>query len=230
VAQPLLVASANWHALATWVASWVERPALLVDIGSTTTDLIPVSPGHVDTSSHSDFDRLRRGELVYLGVNRTPICAIVDELPFDETMVPIVREHFASTDDCALLLGWVPEDPRDIDTCDGRAREIRFATNRIARMIGLGHHEVSIDQAKLMAGHVMDRASSLVAHAAARHRQHADSQWIICGHAERLVPVPPGADVIYLGSRLGPRLARVGPAYALNRLMQGGNMRGERCR
>jgi len=228
-AQPLLVASANWHALATWVAGWVERPGLLVDIGTTTTDLIPVSPGHVDTASHSDFDRLCRGELVYLGVSRTPICAIVDELPFEETMVPIVREHFASTDDCALLLGWVPTDPSDTDTCDGRARETRYATNRIARMIGLGHREVSVDQATSMAAHVMDRASSIIAQAASRHRQHADSQWIVCGHAERLIPVPPGIDAIYLGTRLGSRLARVGPAYALNRLMETSFRRGERC-
>ncbi|MGV3486395.1 MAG: hydantoinase/oxoprolinase family protein [Planctomycetaceae bacterium] len=229
MAEPLLVASANWHALATWVAGWIERPGLLVDIGTTTTDLIPVSPGQVDTFSHSDFDRLRAGELVYLGISRTSLCAIVDALPFDGAMVPIAREQFANTDDCALLLGWVPEDPADTDTCDGRARVIQYATNRIARMIGLGHREVSIDQAKSMAAHVMDRASGIIAQAAARHTKHADSQWIICGHAERLVPVPPGVQAIYLGPRLGPLLARVGPAYALHQLWETRIARGERC-
>ena len=43
---PLLVAAANWHALATWVGRIVPvGPSMLVDIGSSTTDIIPLIDG-----------------------------------------------------------------------------------------------------------------------------------------------------------------------------------------
>src|SRR4051812_14251831 len=46
VADPLRAASANWLAAATVVAAF-EPDALFVDVGSTTTDLIPVRGGRV---------------------------------------------------------------------------------------------------------------------------------------------------------------------------------------
>jgi len=39
--------------------------ALLVDIGSTTTDLVAVHNGRVQATGRSDFERLISGELVY---------------------------------------------------------------------------------------------------------------------------------------------------------------------
>src|ERR1700722_9574090 len=40
---PLLTAAANWHALATFAGQFVpDGPALLIDIGTTTADLIPL--------------------------------------------------------------------------------------------------------------------------------------------------------------------------------------------
>src|SRR5262245_32829782 len=74
----LLVAAANWHALATWASRLVPAgPALLLDIGSTTTDIIPLSDGVPVMAGHTDPERLRCGELVYTGVRRTPVCAVL---------------------------------------------------------------------------------------------------------------------------------------------------------
>ena len=43
---PLLVAAANWHGLATWLGRLAPKGnALLIDIGSTTTDIIPLLDG-----------------------------------------------------------------------------------------------------------------------------------------------------------------------------------------
>lgn len=215
-----LVASANWHALACWVSTWIQRPSLLVDIGTTTVDLIPLSPGRVDTPSRSDHDRLRQGELVYLGIRRTPVCSLVDALPFAGNLVPVMRERFANSDDCALLLGWVPEDADDFDTCDSRPRTMEASLNRIARMIGLGAGQVSINQAREMAAHVMDSATTLISLAAVRHERHANSQWILSGHARRLIQTTPSAHVIDLASEFGDTVSRVGPAYALGKLIE----------
>ena len=57
--QPHLAAAANWLALATLAARSIpESRGLLIDIGSTTTDLIPLDRGHVaraGAATPSDF-------------------------------------------------------------------------------------------------------------------------------------------------------------------------------
>ena len=73
---PSLAAAANWLALATAAARFVaDGRGLLIDIGSTTTDLIPLDQGKVVVQGRTDTERLRTGELVYAGIRRTPICA-----------------------------------------------------------------------------------------------------------------------------------------------------------
>src|SRR5579871_3260794 len=64
--RPLDVAAANWHALATWAGRWLPGPgAVLIDIGSTTTDLIPLQNGVPAARGNTDATRLMAGELVY---------------------------------------------------------------------------------------------------------------------------------------------------------------------
>ena len=220
IQQPTAVASANWHALATWAATWVDRPSLLLDIGTTTADLIPVSPQRVDTKSVTDHDRLVRGELVYLGGKRTPVCSLVTTLPFLGKQIPIIREVFASTDDCSLLLKWTEENFADIDTCDGRPRTRQAATNRLARMIGLDHQAVSLADAEIMAKHVMQHANQELLKAITQHPEHCTSQWIVSGHAHSMLTFPTSVNVISLTERFGSQISRIGPAFALCKLLE----------
>ena len=76
--QPMLVAAANWLATALLVARDFTD-CLLVDIGSTTTDIIPIRGGRVLAEGRNDPERLRQSELLYTGALRTPICAIVPQ-------------------------------------------------------------------------------------------------------------------------------------------------------
>lgn len=79
---PQLVAAANWHALATWAGRAVPvGPALLIDAGSTTTDIIPLLNGIPCPQGFTDLQRLADPELVYTGVRRTPILLIVHHVP-----------------------------------------------------------------------------------------------------------------------------------------------------
>jgi probable H4MPT-linked C1 transfer pathway protein len=124
------VAAANWHALATFAGQYNPRgTCLLIDVGSTTTDVIPILDGSPWTHGKSDTGRLRHQELVYTGVRRTPLCAL---LPPGETCA----ELFATSLDAYLLLGHIPDDPVDCDTADGRPATKAHAHARIARMIG----------------------------------------------------------------------------------------------
>ena len=64
------VASANWHASAALIARY-RREALLIDMGSTTTDIIPIVAGAVAARGYTDAERLATGELAYAGLVRS---------------------------------------------------------------------------------------------------------------------------------------------------------------
>ncbi len=137
-----LAAAANWHALATWAGRAVPQgPALLIDVGSTTTDLIPLSDGTPLPTGLNDLQRLATGELLYSGVRRTPVCAIVRSLPLqlsedaEPQLIPIAAEFFAATQDVHLLTGSLPEEPECTDTADGRPATREAALNRLAHQL-----------------------------------------------------------------------------------------------
>lgn len=127
--EPLKVASANWLAQATLVGRLAPRgPALLIDVGTTTTDVIPLLDGRPTPKGRTDTERFESQELVYLGWRRTPLCAF--------TGTSRAAEVYATTLDAFLLLGIVDELPNDRDTADGRPATRAAARLRLARVLG----------------------------------------------------------------------------------------------
>src|SRR5690242_10336588 len=96
--EPLAVAAANWAATAC-VAGRLVPDCLLIDVGSTTTDIIPIVAGRPATSSRTDLDRLREGELIYTGALRTPVEAIASAVPVRGRAVAVSAEGFALAGD-----------------------------------------------------------------------------------------------------------------------------------
>jgi probable H4MPT-linked C1 transfer pathway protein len=134
--RPYLAAAANWLALATVAAKRIEvGPGLLIDIGSTTTDVIPIRDGAVVALGRTDTERLQTGELVYLGVRRTPVFAVADRLTFRGRPTRLAAEFFATTHDVFLTLGEVPETDADLTTADGRPSTVSAARDRLARVV-----------------------------------------------------------------------------------------------
>jgi probable H4MPT-linked C1 transfer pathway protein len=159
--NPPLAAAANWLALATAAAGLVHHEkALLIDIGSTTTDLIPLDHGKVAAIGRSDTERLRTGELVYAGVRRTPVCALATELPFRGQPTGLAAELFATTLDVFLMLGGIDPDPADTSTADGRPATIGCARDRLARMVGADREQFSEDDARALARSAAERLMS----------------------------------------------------------------------
>lgn len=135
--RPLVAAASNWLALATLASRLVpDGSGLLIDIGSTTTDLIPMANGKVAVRGRTDTERLQTGELVYAGARRTPLCALAPELPFRGWPTGLAAELFATTLDIYLVLGEISSDPKDLATADGRPSTADAAIDRLARMVG----------------------------------------------------------------------------------------------
>ncbi|OWK43674.1 hydantoinase/oxoprolinase family protein [Fimbriiglobus ruber] len=219
------VAAANWHALATFAGAYVPRgTALLVDIGSTTADLIPILDGEPWAVGTTDVDRMKSSELVYTGVRRTPVCSLL-------SAGRVAAEFFAGTLDAYLLLGHIPEDPADTDTADGRPATKVDAHARMSRLLCGDPELISAQQTLSIAELVYDIQRDLLRAPVeallnrVKRLQHeslgTDRVAITSGSGEFLARQMLDkysrefTDFISLTDRLGPALATCAPAYAL---------------
>lgn len=131
-----MVASANWYASASLVAQH-HCDALFIDMGSTTTDIIPIRNGQVTSRGYSDATRMAKGELVYAGLVRSFLFAGLRLVPFGGRWVPLMNEAFATMSDVYRILGQLPEDADLMPTADDQAKTIPASRARLARQIGL---------------------------------------------------------------------------------------------
>jgi probable H4MPT-linked C1 transfer pathway protein len=223
--NPLIAAAANWLALATVAARLIpEGPGLLIDIGSTTTDLIPTLGGRVNVQGRTDTERLQTGELVYAGVRRTPLCAIAAELPFRGRPTGLSAELFASTLDVYLTLGEIPSNPKDLSTADGRPSTADAAVDRMARMVGADRDGFNSDDAFAFAQAAdealldrLERASLRASFDRPRHAVVAGSgEFLARRLADRILE--PGGTVHSIEATWGPVASTAACAYALSLL------------
>ena len=129
------IASANWHASCTYTASLVES-GLFIDVGSTTTDIIPFYGNKIRSRGIDDQSRLRFDELIYMGVVRTPIMALTSKVIFNGKLQNIINENFATTADVYRILGYLNEFDDLMETADGEDKSISSSIRRLARILG----------------------------------------------------------------------------------------------
>ncbi|MBA3497841.1 MAG: H4MPT-linked C1 transfer pathway protein [Gemmatimonadales bacterium] len=143
--QPLAAGASNWAATAACVAR--DMPSgILIDIGTTSTDIIPIQASRVVARGRTDPARLLTGELVYTGAVRTPAEALVREVPLWGGAAAVSSEGFATIGDAHVWLGRL--DPADftVPTADGRPATREFAGERLARVV-CGDREMLDEQA-----------------------------------------------------------------------------------
>lgn len=128
------IASANWRASAELAARHFGE-ALLVDMGSTTTDIVPLRGGAVVAMGASDSQRLAAGELCYAGFLRGSPLAYAQRAPIAGRWMPLVNEQFAAMADVRRVLGTFGEGG-DSPTADGRPATVEASCARLARLAG----------------------------------------------------------------------------------------------
>jgi len=131
--HPLRAASANWMAAACLVARG-RRDALFVDMGTTTTDVIPIAGGVVVACGRTDPERLASGELLYTGAVRTPVEAIASHARVGGASYALAAEGFATSGDVHVWRGDLPAEAVG-ETADGRPSSREFAGHRLARVL-----------------------------------------------------------------------------------------------
>jgi (4-(4-[2-(gamma-L-glutamylamino)ethyl]phenoxymethyl)furan-2-yl)methanamine synthase len=170
--RPIAVAGANWAATARAVAGSV-RTAVVVDIGTTTTDVVAVVDGVVRAVGWTDPDRLRSGELLYLGAVRTPVEAITHEVPVPGGNAGVSAEAFALAADVYHWRGQLAASAYTTPTPDGRPVTREAAGERLARVV-CGDRELldasAIDGiADAIAAHQSGRTAAAIGRVCARH-------------------------------------------------------------
>jgi (4-(4-[2-(gamma-L-glutamylamino)ethyl]phenoxymethyl)furan-2-yl)methanamine synthase len=160
-AQALRIASANWHATGRYLAARGET-GLLVDIGSTTTDILSLAAGKVRCEGFSDSERMTLEELVYTGVTRTPVMALAETVPFAGGRQRLMAEYFATAADVHRLTGELPEDADQHATADGRGKGAEESAARLARMLGRDLGNTGLAAWRQLARHLAERQRRLL--------------------------------------------------------------------
>jgi probable H4MPT-linked C1 transfer pathway protein len=222
--RPLLVAAANWSATARLVAA--RHPnALLVDIGTTSTDIIPIVGGDVGVAGWTDPDRLASSELVYTGAVRTPVEAIVMHVPYGAGAAAVSAEGFALLGDVHVWRGDLAEGDYSAPTPDGRPATREFAGERLARVIcadrdmiddrGISRiaDHIAVEQVRQIAG-AMERVAAR--HPLIRRAVVTGLGAFIATRAARLA----GLTAVALAAEFGDAAARCAPAAAVGLLFE----------
>jgi probable H4MPT-linked C1 transfer pathway protein len=230
--QPLLAAASNWHALANFAGRYVPKGVgLLIDIGSTTCDLIPLVDGQPVTIGKTDPNRMINGELIYTGVERAPVCAVAQLVPWRGRKCPTAHENFATMRDAYLTLGDLPEEPLNTHTADRRPATKSAARDRLARTICADREMFSEADARVMSEALaqaqLRKISAIATQLVARLLQPPETV-VISGRGEFLAlrmleKLRLKANVVSLTRELGPELSRCAPAHALAVLAREGS-------
>ncbi len=218
--NPRGLAAANWSASAAWIAR--EFPdTILVDMGSTTTDIIPIQGGR-PRAGVTDLERLGRGELIYAGVLRTNPVSILNQVELRGKVYRLASEYFAINADVYLLLGDIKEEDYTCPTPDGRAPGA--CSRRLARLLCADTSELSPEEITGIARQIRERQIQDLAEAlTVKSREYNLGHVSACGMGEFLIKEAAKRAKLKctpLSDLYGERGSRLFPALATARLVR----------
>jgi (4-(4-[2-(gamma-L-glutamylamino)ethyl]phenoxymethyl)furan-2-yl)methanamine synthase len=224
-ARPLDFAAANWLATALFVARSCPN-CLLIDSGSTTTDIIPIVNGQVACQGRTDMDRLMAGELVYTGALRTHLAAIVHAVPVRGRSCPVSSEYFASSGDVHLILGQLRAEDYVFPAPDGRPPTIESARQRLARLVCADAEMLSAAEIDEMARYIyqqqLGQISAAILQVRSRFADRAELPVVAMGSGAFMAVEASrrlGLTVLDLAAPWGQEESAVAPCVAVAQLL-----------
>ncbi len=221
--EPEKVAAANWAATG-WLLSQLKRDCITIDVGSTTTSIIPVYEGRVLTEGRNDLEKLILGELVYTGSLRTNVAAIVNKIPLEKGIARVSSESFAQSADVHLILGNISQADYSVDTYDCKEKTRDAALARLARVVCADKEMLSEEEIMSMAKYVyatqVDQIAQALTQVNARLKSEAKSLTAVVtglgrNFLARKAAVQVGFGEIWdFGNFVGKGVAKVSTAFA----------------
>jgi len=220
--DPLELAAANWSASAALLAQDMNN-CLFVDMGSTTTDLIPILDGRA-RAAKTDFLRLAAGELVYMGLLRTSLNSLLPAARIGGRKLPLAPEFFAIIADARAAAGQITPERYICDTADGAGKDRTASLRRLARTVCADTEEIGEAGALAIAAQACQRQKDLLVEAIFRQSKAHDLDVVVAaGIGEPLIAQACaflGLECVPLSEKYGSKISDVFPAYAVARLAQ----------
>lgn len=157
------IAAANWLVMAD-VLRFKYPDCLLVDMGSTTTDIIPLNAWEI-LKEQTDFIRLKTGMLLYYGLLRTPVSSLIRRVSPDGNDILLSTEYFACSGDAHLLMEMITSDMYTTATPDSCSTSWDHCLRRMARMVCADVHEVGEDLVLQIAREYVNEEIKLITNA-----------------------------------------------------------------
>ncbi|VUT24260.1 MAG: Hydantoinase/oxoprolinase [Candidatus Methanolliviera sp. GoM_asphalt] len=208
-----------------WLASSVKLSEdlsnfLFVDMGSTTTDIIPVIDRRC-LSEKTDFKRLLNGNLIYFGAFRTDVSAMIDEIyvPIADKYCRISTERYASMADVYMIIGKIKEEDYTCETPDGKEKSLKASKKRLARIVCCDLKELEEEDIKSMAEQVKEKQLEVLCREIENSiKRYSIDDVVIAGAGEFVVKEAlerEGVDYTPLSDIYGEEISSVFPAFAV---------------
>ncbi|HUV80396.1 MAG TPA: hydantoinase/oxoprolinase family protein [Candidatus Bathyarchaeia archaeon] len=230
--DPLVFAATNWLASSKLIAEQY-KDVIFVDIGSTTTDVIPIVGSEIK-AQRTDLERLKSGELIYSGILRTNIVALLKNVYIGEQdeECSVSSELFAITADAYLVLGNITKDDYGCDSPNSYAFVSReneeksrlSAMRRLSRVVCSDLEEIGEDGAVRIAEQVKRAQVDELSASLRSLKETYGLEMVVAAGIGDFV-VKEAADSVNirflsLSSSYGKNIAATFPAFAVAKLLE----------
>ncbi len=155
------IAAANWVSTSLFLGKFVPN-CILIDAGSNTIDIIPISNSVPVTNGKDDISRLMNHELIYTGGLRATIPSITHFVPYKGKNIRISFEKFALISDVHRILGNITDDEYTNDTADSRSKTLENCYARLARIICMDINSIKREDLNLIAKFIYEKQIEII--------------------------------------------------------------------
>jgi probable H4MPT-linked C1 transfer pathway protein len=223
-AEPIEVAAANWAATG-WMISQLKKDCVAIDVGSTTTSVIPILNGGIVAEAKTDLEKLINGELIYTGTLRTNVAATVHNTPVRGGTAQVSSELFAQSADIHLILGHISEKEYNVETADGKGINRQDSLARLARVVCADIEMLSEQESVAMAQYVYEMQVEQIANGLRQVRGRMDKSGrkiaaVVTGLGRNFLARKAALnagfrEIVDFGELVGVDVARVSTAFAV---------------
>jgi len=215
------VSASNWNATAKFVSEFIKDSCILVDMGSTTTDIIPIKNKKI-LAKKTDLDRLMNNQLVYVGTLRTPVSFLANKVEFRGKLTNLSSEYFAITADISLILNKITEDDYTCETPDNNGKDFESCLTRLARVLCADREMIKDDEIIDFANKLYNKLLNLIKeNVDTIAKRYNLNDVVITGLGEEILKdALNGYNIISIKELYGKDVSLAMPSFAVAKLLQ----------